>query len=136
MSAFRRPAFVVVLAVTSLGIALIAGQIATSPASHPAPSAPEPVLEPEPAPAPEPELTAPSAAAPPSAPAPSASPADAESERLLAAEIRLLVAAGQIGRARARANAYYERFPHGASVAELGRLTGAHPRRDLTDTRR
>jgi hypothetical protein len=60
----------------------------------------------------------------------------AASEHALAADVRALVAAGQIGKARTRANAYYERFPHGPSAAELERLTGAHPRRDATDTRR
>jgi hypothetical protein len=69
--------------------------------------------------------------------APAALDVDAvESERTQAAAVRALVAGGQIGKARARANAYYERFPHGPSTAELERLTGAHPRRDATDTRR
>jgi hypothetical protein len=60
---------------------------------------------------------------------------DVESERALAAEVRALVAAGQIGKARTLANTYYERFPRGSSSKELARLTGAHPRRDATDTR-
>jgi hypothetical protein len=60
---------------------------------------------------------------------------DSDPERALAAEVRSLVAAGRIGKARSRANAYYERFPAGPSTAELERLTGAHPRRDVTDRR-
>jgi hypothetical protein len=76
----------------------------------------------------------------PAAPTPSVI-ASAEAERALALEIRSLVAAGKIGAARARANAYYARFPDGPAAPDLERLTGAHPTRetsagrDPTDTR-
>jgi hypothetical protein len=84
-----------------------------------APSPPEP--EPDP-----PALRAnPSLSAAPRPPASSSAPA----EPALVAEVRSLVAAGQIGKARSRANAYFELFPDGPSTAELQRLTGAHPRR-------
>jgi hypothetical protein len=96
---------------------------------------PAPDLEPPLANDREPATTTPGVATRPSA-APDALAANAsDTERALAAEVRSLVAAGQIGKARTRANAYYERFPKGPSEAELGRLTGAHPRRDATGTR-
>jgi hypothetical protein len=126
---FRRPLLVVVLLALSLVIALVAWQAAT-PRAHPlTASEPEPKLEPES----ERALPTTTTAPPPS---PSAtSPTDANAERELAMEIRSLVAAGQIGKARARAHTYYERFPDGPSGAELGRLTGAHPRRDASGSR-
>src|SRR6188508_431960 len=63
---------------------------------------------------------------------PGAEPGD---EGALSLEIRKLVAAGQIGRARSKANEYYARFPNGPSEAALERLTGAHPIRGTTGTR-
>jgi hypothetical protein len=88
----------------------------------------------------DPPADAPSAVAEPRAAAATAPPAagtgtDADAERALAVEVRALVAAGKIGKARSRASAYYSRFPNGPSAEELERLTGAHPTRDATGTR-
>jgi hypothetical protein len=65
----------------------------------------------------------------PLVPSPGASSASPD-ERASYAEIQALVRAGRIGAARARANAYYERFPTGPASADIERLTGAHPVRD------
>lgn len=54
---------------------------------------------------------------------------DAEAERLAALEIRALVGAGRMGKARGQASRYYERWPNGASTALIEQLTGAHPQR-------
>jgi hypothetical protein len=134
----RRAALAAVLVAGSLAMlaALIVWQTADPPTTEgtdvgePAPdiSVPDPGASPS--------VTATRGAATPPFGASSAPAAESvESERALAAEIRAFVESGQIGKARARANAYYERFPHGPSTAELERLTGAHPRRDATDTR-
>lgn len=125
----RRLALAALLAGSALAVTatLIVVQTSRSPAPAPAP-VPVPAPVPDPASPPTPPPIAP--------PAPSVhSPAPTESESSLASEIRSLVAAGQIGKARSRANAYFEQFPYGPSEAELERLTGAHPRRDATDTR-
>ncbi len=52
---------------------------------------------------------------------------DAEAERLAVIEVKALVGIGRMGPARARAAAYYERWPDGPDIAELERLTGQHP---------
>jgi hypothetical protein len=53
-----------------------------------------------------------------------------EAQRLTLLEVRALVARGEIGSARAKAGAYFERWPTGPDAAVLEQLTGAHPRAD------
>lgn len=125
-----------VLAALAVGgvLAVIATLIVRTSAPHPA----EPPAEPRPAErapgsAPEAARNAPVVPAP-AAPS-DAAPSDADAERALSLEIRELVAAGHVGKARSRAVAYYARFPSGPSGPELERLTGAHPTRDATGTR-
>lgn len=120
-------ALLVAAALAGVGTAIV-WQTSSSPGRAPGSRA-EPQSQPEAEPGPgsesrsEPE---PERSASPS-PGPTSSPAAAE--RAVAAEVRSLVAAGQIGKARSRANEYFERFPDGPATAELERLTGAHPRR-------
>jgi hypothetical protein len=54
---------------------------------------------------------------------------DAEAEHAKALEIRALVSAGRIGKARGETARYYERWPNGPNAELLERLTGAHPAR-------
>jgi hypothetical protein len=135
----RRAALAAVVVAGSLATlaALIVWHTADAPtAERTAPDVADPTPQPAPDPLPPPTAATSAAAENSASERPSAlSVNDPESERALAAEVRSLVASGRIGKARALANRYYERFPRGPSAAELERLTGAHPRRDATDTR-
>lgn len=53
-----------------------------------------------------------------------------EAQRLQVLEVEALVRSGRVGSARARAAAYFERWPGGPDTAALETLTGAHPRVD------
>ena len=57
-------------------------------------------------------------------------PANArEAQRMKVQEIHAWVRAERVGTARAKAAEYYEKWPDGPDIAELERLTGAHPSR-------
>jgi len=53
---------------------------------------------------------------------------DAEAQRLSVYEVRALTKLQRMGEARARAEAYFERWPSGPDIVYLQSLTGAHPR--------
>jgi hypothetical protein len=121
--------------VLGIAVAAIVRQTSTPPPAKSDGTAPTPGVT-------DPAPSARHDAAPSPAPAPAAAGdasngdgTDVDAERALALEVRSLVASGQIGKARARANAYYARFPSGPAALELQRLTGAHPTRDATGTR-
>ena len=53
---------------------------------------------------------------------------DSEAQRLSVYEVRALTKLQRMGEARARSEAYFERWPSGPDIVYLQRLTGAHPR--------
>jgi hypothetical protein len=53
---------------------------------------------------------------------------DVEAQRFSVYEVRALTKLQRMGEARARAEAYFERWPSGPDIVYLQSLTGAHPR--------